>query len=160
VRKGAALSTCGTYRYALLREWDPALPRAVFVLLNPSTADAEVDDPTLRRGVGFARAWGYGAVAYVNLFAYRATDPAEMRAAEDPVGPENDSHILQQARMADIVVLAWGAHAALHGRDRRVLDYLEPRFNLYCLGRTKAGHPRHPLYLPGDTKPEPWRRTS
>ncbi len=96
--KGAAFDSTGTYRYALWREWDASAPRLGFVLLNPSTADAENDDPTLRRCMGFARAWGYGSLQIVNLFAYRATVPDALRWVADAVGPENDRHICETIR--------------------------------------------------------------
>jgi len=127
----------------------------VFVMLNPSTADAEQDDPTIRRCAGFARAWGFGGMTVVNLFAFRATDPARLRRARDPVGRDNDHHIATAARGAGMVVLAWGVHGALDGRDRVVAALLadvRPR----CLGTTRGGYPRHPLYLPAATRSRPF----
>lgn len=97
---GAHLSACGAYRYALRRTWDPARPAALFVGLNPSTADAERDDPTTRRCVRFARDWGFGGLLVGNLFAYRATRPRDLRAAAEPVGPENDWWLAALAREA------------------------------------------------------------
>lgn len=146
MRGGALLDPTGTYRYHLWREWDRTVPTVTFVLLNPSTADAERDDPTLRRCLGFARRWGFGRLELVNLFALRATSPAALRAHEDPVGPENDG-ILRQAAGGGIVVIGWGNQGALFGRDRAVLGLLG---EVWVLGLTRQGQPRHPLYARGD----------
>jgi hypothetical protein len=125
-------------------------------MLNPSTADAERDDPTIRRCGGFARAWGFGAMTVVNLFALRATDPARLRRARDPIGRDNDRHIAEAAAGADALVLAWGIHGALRDRDRAVLALLS-ELRPSCLGLTRGGHPRHPLYLPRAAAPVPFR---
>jgi hypothetical protein len=142
---GATFSANGRYRYRLWRRWDRSRPVVVFVMLNPSTADADKDDPTIRRCIGFARAWGYGGIEVVNLFAYRATLPRSLRAVDDPVGPENGRHIRRAVARADLVVLAWGAHA----RASRLLSLPRAR----CLGLTRAGQPRHPLYLRREARP-------
>lgn len=151
---GALFDPTRRYRYRLWRRWaDGGL--AVFVMLNPSTADAERDDPTIRRCAGFARAWGFGGMTVVNLFALRATDPARLHRARDPVGRDNDRHIAAAAAGGDLVVVAWGVHGGLRERDRAVLDLLaasRPR----CLGLTRGGHPRHPLYLPARTRCRPF----
>jgi hypothetical protein len=161
VLKSAILSDCGLYRYLLAREWDTTLPMAVFIMLNPSTADDRTDDPTIRRlagPTGFARMWGCGSVMVANLYAWRATDPTDLWKAEDPVGPENDGHLYAAAKLAadtgGPLVAAWGAQArqdridavlALPGMDR-----------LTALDVTKSGQPRHPLYLKGTLTPQPW----
>jgi hypothetical protein len=145
----AILSPCGTYRYTLERWWDRTRKPLVFVLLNPSTADAETDDPTLRRGVGFAKREGAGGLVFVNLFALRSTDPAALRSHADPVGPENDHHLLDQVKRVGRAVLAWGVDGVLLDRDAHVIRLLQGH-ELLCLGRTKHGHPRHPLYLPAE----------
>lgn len=150
IHRNAVFSRCRTWRYTLTRTWDETRPSLLFVLLNPSTADAQRDDPTKRRGMGFARRWGYGRVVFVNLFAYRSTDPKALRQAADPIGPRNDFYIKREAAVADRIVCAWGVHGTWMDRDRAVMDLL-PR-PLYCLGLTKAGQPRHPLYLPADTR--------
>jgi hypothetical protein len=121
-------------------------------MLNPSTADATLDDPTIRRCIGFARAGGFGGLQVLNLFAFRATDPTDMKAARDPVGPDNDTHILAAITAAAAasapVIAAWGVHGALNGRDDEVRKLsLECGVNLMCLGSTKGNHPRHPLYV-------------
>jgi hypothetical protein len=152
--KTARLSTDGRYRYTLGRRWDEALPRAVFVMLNPSTADDTVDDPTIRRCVGFARRWEYGAITVVNLFAYRATRPAELIGVLDPVGRDNDETIALAAEEAALVVAAWGAGGGYLGRDRQVMKILASVGALpMCIGApTTTGFPRHPLYLRNDAR--------
>lgn len=134
-----------TYRYALWREWIGGEGYAMFIGLNPSTADETRDDPTIRRCIGFAKAWGYAGLCMTNLFAYRATKPADMKAATDPVGPDNDKHLVMLAEHADVVVAAWGANGTHKGRDEDVLALIPV---LHCLALTKDGHPGHPLYLP------------
>ena len=145
------LSACRTYRYCLWREWDMLNPTyAVFVGLNPSTADETADDPTIRRCVSYAMSWEYGALCMVNLFAYRATDPEQMKAQADPVGVENDRYLLQSSKNAGVIVAAWGVNGAHMGRNVVVNQLLTGR--LHCLSKTKEGHPGHPLYLKKNLK--------
>jgi hypothetical protein len=146
-------SPCRTYRYVLWREWIGGDGYAMFIGLNPSTADETQDDPTIRRCIGYAKAWGYSGLCMTNLFAFRATDPKNMKAAADPVGPENDQHLGMLAQRADVVVAAWGASGAHLGRDAKVIAMLDQ--SLFCLARTKGGHPGHPLYLPKTLTPVP-----
>ncbi|SFW50269.1 DUF1643 domain-containing protein [Amycolatopsis australiensis] len=152
----AVLDTTGTYRYLLTRAWAPG-PLVMFVMLNPSTADATADDPTMRRVTRFARSWGFGSLAVVNLFALRATDPAALETHPDPVGPATDAFLAATARQADRCVAAWGAHPAAARRAPTVTQMLrrsatrQYRPGLACLGLTKGGQPRHPLYLPATT---------
>lgn len=161
---GAVFSPCEQYRYLLWRRLAPA-PAAdagrevvvAFVGLNPSTATAELDDPTIRRCIGFARAWGAGLFIMANAYGYRSTDPRGLRATGDPIGHDNDHALARVARWADLTVAAWGAHA-LPGR----VHVIRRLFNAYgrgmhCLGVTKNGSPRHPLYMPKTSKPRPWR---
>jgi hypothetical protein len=155
--RGARIDSTGRYRYTLWRGWDPRRPRVAFVMLNPSTADGERDDPTLRRCIRFARDWGFGSMEIVNLFSLRARSPRRLRRAADPVGPENDRHLLAAATRARRIVAAWGIHGALGARDLAVMRILGARRRLHCLGTTAAGHPRHPLYLAADTLPVPYR---
>jgi len=147
----AALSPCGRYRYMLTRRLGHRRGAATFILLNPSTADAECDDPTIRRCLGFARRWGCGRLFVLNLFALRTTDPAELRRAADPVGPDNVrwiGRILRRARRGR-VVCGWGVHGAHLDQDRTVMRMLTAlRVRPLAFGLTKQGHPRHPLYLP------------
>ncbi len=152
MRRGARFSADGRYRYRLWRRWDRALPVVAFCLLNPSTADARRDDPTIRRCIGFARTWGFGGVEVVNLFALRATDPRQLRRAQDPVGPRNDRAIRSAARRAAVVVLGWGAHPVAR-RRAGVAALRLGGARLVTLGRTRGGAPRHPLYLRADTRP-------
>lgn len=157
VGRSAQISEDGAYRYRLTRRW-AAGPLVPFVMLNPSTADAEVDDPTIRRCVGFARQLGAGGLLVVNLYAYRATKPADLFRAEDPVGPDNDEVLLETAWDADlaggILIAAWGANA----RPDRVEHVLALTDGVpwRALGVTAAGAPRHPLYVPASTAPTPW----
>jgi hypothetical protein len=153
--RAAEVSSCGRYRYWLRRTWASGGNGRVvcFVMLNPSTADAAVDDPTIRRCMGFARAWGYSVLTVLNLFALRATDPAELRTAVDPVGPFGNVH-LGAGKLADLVIAAWGANVPF-GRDRTAVRLLTGK-PLFCLGTTKAGHPRHPLYVRADQLPIPF----
>lgn len=152
--KSATCSPCRRYRYTLWRRW-AALEReacayAMFVGLNPSTADETNDDPTVRRCIGFAQAWGFAGLCMTNLFAYRATDPANMLAQADPVGEENDAYLRAMAEKASIVVAAWGVHGAHRGRGAAVGKLLP---QLHYLKLTKHGHPAHPLYLPKTLRP-------
>lgn len=148
----AVLSDCGNYRYSLTREWDPTLDTLLWIMLNPSTADASEDDPTIRRVVGFSRQWGYGSAVIVNAFALRSTDPAALPSHPDPVGPDNDQYIRRWSLAADHAVCAWGAHGGLHGRHVTVLSILRDHAcSAMCLGTTKDGAPKHPLYLAAST---------
>lgn len=152
-KKTAVLSDCRRYRYSLSRWWgEPDLGYAMFIGLNPSTADEVEDDPTIRRCVSFARSWGYGGLVMGNLFAYRATKPAEMMAANDPVGAENDEHLLALARNAQIIVAAWGNKGIYQGRGMAVRALIP---SLHALTVTKAGQPGHPLYLRKTLVPVP-----
>lgn len=146
-------SPCRTYRYTLWREWIGGEGYAMFVGLNPSTADETQDDPTIRRCIAFAKAWGYSGLCMTNLFAYRATQPEDMKAVADPVGPENDRHLQSLAAGAGVIVAARGTHGTHHGRDAAVRRLLPA---LHCLKLTKDGHPGHPLYLPKTLRPMTW----
>ena len=153
----ARYSDCEAYRYELGRVWDAALPRVLFVMLNPSTATERQNDPTIERCERRARALGFGGFVAANIFAFRATDPRDMRAAADPVGPENDRVIARAAARADRVIAAWGVHGAHLGRGTDVAARLHARgIALHHLGLTRDGHPRHPLYVAYRTRPEPW----
>jgi len=126
----------------------------MFVGLNPSTADENEDDPTVRRCIGFGRKWNCGGLILVNLFAYRSTDPASLLEADNPIGPSNDTYILASARAAGLIVLAWGTRGGFLDRDQHVLSLLP---GAHCLGITKEGHPKHPLYVAGKTRVRPFR---
>lgn len=149
----ATISPCGKYRYWLSREGDPGMRRVAFVMLNPSTADADIDDATIRRCRTFARGAGF---VVVNLYAFRATDPKVMKAVSDPVGPNNYNYLINVASGDYKVIAAWGTNA----RRTEVTDFSifchgfdQP---IYCLGTTKDGHPRHPLYVRSDAPIIPW----
>lgn len=155
-RSGAAISQDGKYRYALWRKWAPG-PVCPWIMLNPSTADATQDDPTIRRCLGYARDWGFSGIVVVNLFSLRATDPAELRAARDPIGPETAMYHWNILKLCSRVVCAWGAHGSINGRGREVKVNLNLIGVLpYVLKLTKGGEPAHPLYLKGNLIPEPW----
>lgn len=159
----AWISPCGHYRYRLSRTWPDDLlghydGTALFVMLNPSTADALQDDPTIRRCIGFARSWGKARLLVGNLFAFRATDPRQLDSAADPIGPENDEHLAAMATEADVIVAAWGADKQVASRGRQVAEILFGNFYVQCLGKTAAGHPRHPLYLPKSVSLQSYRR--
>jgi hypothetical protein len=158
---GADISPCGRYRWELRRCWDHAGPLLEFIMLNPSTADADVDDPTIRRIVGtpdkpgFARRWGYGHVVVRNLFALRATNPEALLAARglfDAIGRGNFEYLNKVD--ADCTIAAWGAHAAAlewHHAGLRI-----KRERLFCLDTNANGSPKHPLYVPSSRTPTPW----
>jgi hypothetical protein len=150
---GALFSHDRQYRYRLWRRWDALRPCVAFCMLNPSMADEHSNDPTIRRCIGFARDWGYGGVEIVNLFALRATDPRELRDARDPIGRRNDAYVIEAAQRSAAVVLAWGVHGTFRARGAEALALLSPRARLLALGWTRAGEPRHPLYLRRDVRP-------
>lgn len=155
-KKSADFSPCRVYRYTLRRLWressGDAVPYVNFICLNPSTADADRDDPTSRKCVKFADAWGYGAMVITNLFAFRATDRKALKRTAAPIGDDNDRWILDVARDAGLIVLAWSADGCHRDRSQAVLDLLTGA-PLHCLRITK-GEPWHPLYLPDSTQPQ------
>jgi hypothetical protein len=161
-RGTAIFSACDRYRYRLTRHLGTQAPLCTFIMLNPSTATAEEDDPTIRRCIGFARAMGCGRLVVANIFAWRATKPGDMKAAADPIGPENDAHIERLARKTaetgGKLICAWGTHGGFMDRDRAVMAMLETLpVELMSLGETDARFPRHPLYLRNDCRPMPYR---
>lgn len=176
---GAVFSDDRVYRYVLTRFWTPGSANAstaYFVGLNPSTADELTDDPTVRRCIGFARDWGCDGMVMLNAFAFRATDPRDMKAAADPIGPDNDSHLRAwtwHPRPTDVVVACWGCHGDHKLRGRHVQQLLreecgdrqrpyvgserpDPYDCLFTFGLTKDGHPKHPLYLAKTTRVVRW----
>lgn len=150
--RDATFSPCGTWRYTLKRRWDDGEGILNVVGLNPSTADAEHDDPTVRRCIDFGRRWGFGAVVVTNVFAYRATNPRELRRVMDPIGPNNDAVLLAEAARAHTVLVAWGVHGDMDNRADAVLRALAGK-GLMCLGTTQGAAPRHPLYVRRETLP-------
>lgn len=155
----AVISQCGQYRYLLTRPSEDLAPErgaALFLMLNPSTADAELDDPTIRRCRGFSKAWGCAGLTVANLYALRSTDPKQLWNYADPVGPENDDWLRRLAGECGDVICAWGANARPE-RVAAVAQILEDAgARLWCLGVTKAGAPRHPLYIRADQQLIPW----
>lgn len=147
---GAVISQCGNYRYVLTRDMNllsPEKPAVLFIMLNPSTADADTDDPTIRRCITFAKQWGYSGLTVANLYAYRATHPGKLLETPDPVGPLNDFHLREQLRTHHDTVLAWGNHARLNRISEFFKIARQVGVSLWCLGVTQEGHPRHPLYV-------------
>ncbi|MGK7888993.1 MAG: DUF1643 domain-containing protein, partial [Leptolyngbyaceae cyanobacterium] len=169
---GAIFSPCHGYRYGLWRRWDVDQPLVLFIGLNPSTADAVTNDPTIRRCIGFAQSWGYGGMIVTNLFSYRATRPQELRQAPDPIGPETDEWIVRwcqdvmnptltptstgtKDRVDGRVLAIWGNAGAWWERDRAISQLFRPIVpHLSCFGITKRGQPTHPLYLPKTLQPQ------
>ena len=153
----AVYSDCEHYRYSLTRNWDDAGEKVLFIMLNPSTATEVQNDPTVERCERRARALGYGGFRVTNIFAWRETDPKKMRAARDPVGAGNDAAIEEGADWAGRIVAGWGAHGAHLERGRQVEALLRQRgHEVFHLGLTKDGHPRHPLYIAYRQQPERW----
>lgn len=150
----AEFSPCRTWRYVLRRRWAPG-SAVGFILLNPSTADETQDDPTIRRCIGYAKAWGFGGLVLGNLFAFRATDPADMKAAADPIGPENYEALRKICEEATgNIVCGWGAHGTYLNAGRRAFDFLRHMGVVpQALALTADGQPRHPLYLRADLRP-------
>lgn len=171
MKRGAVLSDCGLYRYNLIRRWNDGLPTAVFIMLNPSTADADQDDPTIRKCIGFARRWGCGGIRVVNLFAFRSTKPAALLGGFGPQGAYNTKHQRQALRLCSPwtggrvgpCVVAWGTHSTkalrqLIGEEANLLQQQASGWpiKLQCLGTAKDGNPRHPLMLAYATELQPW----
>ena len=153
---GATFSRCRRWRWLLWRRWDASQPAANFLMLNPSTADEVKLDPTCARARDYAERWGYGALIVTNLFGLRETNPERMKAARDPVGRGNDAAILRAARESAIVVCAWGNHGGFRNRSAEITRKLRAgSIPLHALRVNAGGEPAHPLYLPGNLKPEP-----
>lgn len=152
ISQKARFSRCRLYRYSLERTWDSGAGRALFIGLNPSTADHKKDDPTIRRCVGFAKSWGYEAMEIVNLFAYRATLPTDLKQAAEPIGSANNSWIAKAIKQSDIVIACWGNDGGFLNRDKQLLKrYPE----LHCLKMNSTEQPAHPLYMKANLKPRP-----
>lgn len=156
--RNAYISPSGFYRYWLTRTWDDTARKLAFVMLNPSTADAYVDDPTIRRCIGFAKRESMGGIIVCNLFAGRATKPEDLFKLGDPVGPRNvETWRKWLCLMKPKVVCAWGSEAKALEQGKRFRKWaVENSLDLWCLGKTKDGHPRHPLYLKNDAPLEPY----
>lgn len=143
MKRRAKISKC--YRYALWREWNAEKPQVLFIMFNPSTADHRRDDPTIRKCIRFAKKWRCGRLVVANLFAFRTSNPKELKASGAPIGPKNDLWIRKLSRQSDLIVVAWGNNGGFGNRDKTVAAMLrKPK----CLGLTERGFPRHPLYMP------------
>lgn len=151
----ALFSPCKTWRYRLTRSWQGGRGGILWIMLNPSTADAVRVDPTVRRAITFSIIWGHAHACIGNVFALRATSPRHLYDHADPVGPDTDRHLAAMIGDAERIVLAWGNHALHAQRYAQILDLLRGHERRCChLGLTKQGLPKHPLYLSGDTRPE------
>lgn len=152
--RDAMISPCRQYRYSLVRRWDRSKPYLPFVMLNPSTAGATQDDPTIRRCMSFARREGCGGIVVVNLYAFLSPDPKRLREVEDPVGPFNKRVIYDAAIVAAEVgvpvICAWGVNDITQAAGGALAEAREAGAKIMCLGKTSGGHPRHPLYVKGD----------
>lgn len=158
LERDAVISECSKYRYLLRRTWDHEKPRVLFVMLNPSTADAEIDDATIRSCIRLSKGLGYGSFEVVNLFGLRAIYPAELQKTDDPVGPKNDIIIETAIGRCDHAICAWGAHPMAGGRDYAVHGLLRARRPaVFCFGTTKSGAPKHPLYIKSGTPLQVYR---
>lgn len=155
MEKSAELSEDRQYRYMLRRSWDwqGYANQVMFIGLNPSTADETEDDPTIRRCIRFAQDWGYGGLLMLNAYALRATDPKKVAAHLAPIGPDNDEALSYRATQAGLFIACWGAHCS-PTRASQVCELIGRP--IHCLGQTQKGAPRHPLYMPADSTPEPY----
>lgn len=147
----AVFSKNRIYRYALWRTWDKKLPKVLFIGLNPSTADEIKDDPTIRRCMRFAYDWGFGGYIMGNIFAYRSTDPKNLKKTSNPIGKENDFWLVKLHKEASLTIGAWGNHGKILNRSNEVIKLID---DLHCLKITKENQPMHPLYLPSKLKPK------
>lgn len=158
LERDAVISDCGRYRYLLRRTWDHSKPRALFVMLNPSTADAEIDDATIRSCIRLCRGESYGSFEVVNVFGWRATKPDELLKALDPCGPQNEWHVRAALGRCDIPICAWGAWPPAEAASAYVRNAIRAeRPAAFCFGKTKSGAPRHPLYIKSGTPLEVYR---
>lgn len=156
MRKDAIISDCKYYRYDLWRIWDDELPPLIVVGLNPSTADATLDDPTIRKCIGFAKRWGFGALCMLNLYAFRSTYPRILKHLKHPVGPSNDFWLKTRFEMETMILCAWGNNADPK-RVGEVLGLIPEGRRVMALKVTKKGQPQHPLYVPYECSPVPYR---
>lgn len=150
MKNTAELSKDRKYRYALWRTWDENKGTVLFICLNPSTADEKENDPTVNKCIKYAKKWGYGSVCMANLFAFRATDPSDMKASKNPIGLENDAWLKKLSKTAKLTIAAWGNEGSFMGRSTQVKNLLP---NMKCIKINKTGEPSHPLYRSLDLKP-------
>lgn len=153
----ASYSDCENYRYVLERVWKPDGTKLTYIMLNPSKATEQQNDPTIERCERRARQLGYGAFRVCNIFAWRETDPMALRKADAPIGPDNDAALKDAAVWADIILCGWGVHGAHQNRGPETVLLLRAYGQtLWSLGQSKYGHPRHPLYIAYATQPQIW----
>ena len=153
----AIYSECERYRYLLSRTWEAGAPRLLYIMLNPSTATELANDPTIERCERRARQLGFGTMVIANLFAWRATSPTDLKVAKLPIGSDTLRLLSEAAEGADTVLVAWGVHGEHQGQALTVSDHLRSKdLELHCLGTTKNGHPRHPLYVSYATDLQVW----
>lgn len=153
MEKKAIISKDKIYRYKLSRTWDSTKPTILFIGLNPSIADENIDDPTITRCINFAKDWGYGTLLMANLFAFRSTYPKNIYLIDDPIGKDNDHYLLECVTQSDLIVACWGNNGTYMNREK-VITELVP--NLYCLQKNKNGTPHHPLRPPRNIHPVPF----
>jgi hypothetical protein len=151
--RSAVLSNCRKYRYSLSRVWDESKPYVLFIGLNPSTADENEDDPTIKRCIDYANRWGYGGLKMANLFAYKATLPSDLKEAKNPIGVDNDRYIKELSNKSTITVIAWSNDGSYLDRDKDVLKLIDKPM---CLNVNKSGQPSHPLYQKKELIPKPF----
>ena len=152
MNKTALLSDDNIYRYQLSRIWDEEKPKILFIMLNPSTADEFVEDPTIRRVVNYAKDWGYGGVYVGNIYSFRSTYPKGLKCIADPIGPENINHIQTLISLVDKVIYAWG-------NEEKEPDWLKKIVETpYCIEISKKSIPKHPLYLKKCLIPQIYKR--
>ena len=156
MHRKASFSRCKTYRYQLSREWDAQLPKVSFIGLNPSTADAYQDDPTIRRCIGFAKDWGYGGLEIVNLFAFRTPYPEALKQAENPVGPRNRYYLRKAIQQTELQVAIWGNDGTYLNQAAKTIKLFT---HLHAIRVNQSGEPAHPLYLPKHLKPFLWQES-
>lgn len=156
IDKGATISRCGKFRPRLWRRWDRSKPILTWIMLNPSTGDAEADDTTILKCVGFAMMWGYGGINIVNLYGFRATSPADLKAAGYPVGDDNERAHRDAIFSSKDTIVAWGTHARPQEVYRFLALWSREGLRPKCLGVNKDGSPKHPLYIAYETEPMTW----
>lgn len=156
MRKYALISSCGTYRYSLTRLWDDSLPNLLFIMLNPSTADSNIDDPTIRRCISFAKDNGFGSVSVGNLYSFRSTDPSVLKTmnVEIAIGPENSDHLEELISHSGKIIVAWGKHG---GMGTSLVRNLLAEKEVFALQVNKDGSPKHPLYISSKATLKLWK---
>lgn len=154
MEKGAIISDCELYRYSLWRIWDDSKPNVMFIMLNPSIADYNIDDPTIRRCIGFAKSWGYGGLYVGNLFAYRSTKPNGLFEAIDPIGEKNDYHLSNMNQQCELAICAWGNQKIIDKINSNHKPLSNINIPLHYIELSNNGTPKHPLYLRGNLQPK------